>query len=407
MWHSSAIHEKDIQPEYLTAARELRQRFEETAGEVDRRGTYPEENMQLIGESALRKLQLPRSVGGNASDNPIDDIPTTVQLLKHLGAGEPSTAQIWIFSRDLSVMLTGESSPLPMEVRQELAREVRENGARFCAPSAERYSKRYDFRVPIRRVEGGVVISGTKYFATGCAGSRYAHSFGLMEGYSSVMDGGGHNVLVDMQSPGVEVHDDWDNMGQRASSSGSVTYHDVFVPDGYHWAPPNGGFNKNPNDPTGVVAPFALAPIMLGIGLGALDVVSDFLQNRSMYKGALEDNSISYQLGLHAVRLAAAEALLMEAVRHVTAYFAEGLGTRAEAALAGSRAKVAVSNAVLEFTADMQKFLGGQSTSNAYRYDRFWRNVRTLTLQDVIDIRVKQIGAWALKGEEPEVSWTS
>ncbi len=81
--------------------------------------------------------------------------------------------------------------------------------------------------------------------------------------------------------------------------------------------------------------------------------------------------------------------------------------TRAEVSIACSQAKVAIVEAVLGLASDMQKFLGGQSTSNHYGLDRFWRNARTLSLQDVMDIRTQAVGAWALTKEAPQISWGS
>lgn len=396
----------DAATEFVSAAEELRDKLAETSADVDRQGTYPEENMRLIEASPLNALTLPVSAGGAAPDASPELLPTMMQVLTHLAAGESSTAQIWAFSQGQSVALTGSRSPLPEQVRRKLVNEIVDRGVRFCSPNAERYKKRFDFRVPIRRVTGGVVISGTKYFATGSAGAHYAQSMGLMEGYESVETGGAYNVLVDLSSDGVELHDDWDNMGQRATSSGAVTYHDVFVPDGYHWAPPAGGFN-NPNDTTGVVTPFSLTAVLLGIGLGAMDALVDHLNTRGTFPGALEDTSIRYQIGLHAARLTSAQASLMDAAHRAVAFLMRNIGTRAEASIAVTRAKISVVEATLGFTADMHKFLGGQSSSNVFRYDRFWRNARTLSLQDVMDVRAQQLGAWTLKHEEPPVTWVS
>jgi alkylation response protein AidB-like acyl-CoA dehydrogenase len=406
---SSTIAEKDFaaaSQDFILAAEELRKQLTETAAEVDREGAYPEANMRLIEQSPLNGLNLTVSAGGILPDTPAQSLPTMVQIIKHLAAGESSTAQIWAFSQGQAASLTGGRSPLPESTREKLIGEIRDKGIRFCSPNAERYKTRFDFRVPIRRVPGGVRIDGTKYFATGSAGAHYAHSLGLMEGFESVAAGGGYNVLVDLSSEGVELHDDWDNMGQRATSSGAVTYHDVFVPDGYHWAPVDGGFT-NRNDLTGVLSPFGLTAVLLGIGVGALDALVRHLNERGTFPGALDDTSIRFQIGRHVARLAAAEASLMDAAHRVSSFLLTGVGSRAEASIVGSQAKVSVVEATLDIASDMHKFLGGQSSSNLFRYDRFWRNARTLSLQDVMDVRTQQLGAWALKHEEPPVTWVS
>ena len=392
---------------YVAIAEGLRGKLAETAAEVDRAGTYPEANMRLIAESGLGDLMLPESAGGAAPDEPADELLALVQILKNLGAGESSTAQIWAFGKGQSVSLTGRNSPLPEATRLKLVDEVRNEGVRFCSPQAERYKTgRFDFRVPIRRVDGGVVIDGTKYFGTGSAGAKYAHSNGLMEGFASVAEGGAYNVLVDLASEGVELHDDWDNMGQRATGSNAITYHNVFVPDGYHWPSDDGAF-KDPNNSTGIFFQFGLTSVLLGIGVGAMDALVAHLNARATFPGVFEDTSTRYQIGLHAARLAAAEASLMSAAAKAVDFRKNGTTPRAEVSIAGIQAKISVVEATLGIAGDMHKFLGGQSSSNIYGYDRFWRNARTLALQDVMDVKAQQMGAWTLKNEAPPISWVS
>ncbi|HEY9477619.1 MAG TPA: acyl-CoA dehydrogenase family protein [Microbacteriaceae bacterium] len=392
---------------YVDIAEGLRGKLAETAAEVDRAGTYPEANMRLIAESGLGDLMLPESAGGAAPDEPADELLALVQILKNLGAGESSTAQIWAFGKGQSVSLTGRNSPLPEATRLKLVDEVRNEGVRFCSPQAERYKTgRFDFRVPIRRVDGGVVIDGTKYFGTGSAGAKYAHSNGLMEGFASVAEGGAYNVLVDLASEGVELHDDWDNMGQRATGSNAITYHNVFVPDGYHWPSDDGAF-KDPNNSTGIFFQFGLTSVLLGIGVGAMDALVAHLNARATFPGVFEDTSTRYQIGLHAARLAAAEASLMSAAAKAVDFRKNGTTPRAEVSIAGIQAKISVVEATLGIAGDMHKFLGGQSSANIYGYDRFWRNARTLALQDVMDVKAQQMGAWTLKNEAPPISWVS
>ena len=227
-----------------------------------------------------------------------------------------------------------------------------------------------------------------------------------MEGFASIAEGGAYDVLVDLSSEGVELHDDWDNMGQRATGSGAITFHNVFVPDGYHWPSVDGAFT-NPNNTTGIFAQFGLTSVLLGIGVGAMDALVAHLNARATFPGVFEDTSTRYQIGLHAARLAAAEASLMSAAAKAVDFRKNGTTPRAEVSIAGIQAKISVVEATLGIAGDMHKFLGGQSSSNIYGYDRFWRNARTLALQDVMDVKAQQMGAWTLKNEAPPISWVS
>lgn len=387
----------------------LREQFARTSAEVDQKGEYPHANMRAIEASPLNELMFRESQDGAASEDPNMDTPAMVQILKNLAAGESSTAQIWSFNRDLAIALTDPKSPLDDSVRDRIINEIRAGGTRFCSPQAERYkARRYDFRLRITEVPGGVLVNGDKYFATGSPGATYGHSTGLMDGYESVFDGGGHDILFELDSPGVTLLDDWDNMGQRATGSGAIHFADVFVADGWHWPTIDGAF-KSPKNTTGIFAQFKLSAVILGIGVGCMDSLVAHLRERPTFPGVLDDVSTRYQIGCHQARLAAGEASLVQAADRAVEYLQAGApaDARAEVSIAASQAKVAIVESVLELASDMQKFLGGQSTSNIFRYDRFWRNARTLSLQDVMDLRAQAVGAWVLAGEEPQISWGS
>ena len=45
--------------------------------------------------------------------------------------------------------------------------------------------------------------------------------------------------------------------------------------------------------------------------------------------------------------------------------------------------------------------IGARATMERYRLDRFWRNVRTLTLHDPLDYKAREVGDWALNGRAP------
>ena len=70
-------------------------------------------------------------------------------------------------------------------------------------------------------------LSGLKRFATGAAVTDVIIAGGVAEG--GVHDGELVVFAIDANRAGVEHLDDWDNLGQRASASGSVRYTDVVV----------------------------------------------------------------------------------------------------------------------------------------------------------------------------------
>ena len=75
--------------------------------------------------------------------------------------------------------------------------------------------------------------------------------------------------------------------------------------------------------------------------------------------------------------------------------------------MAVSVAKVAAGKTALEVTSRVFEVMGARATSARYRFDRFWRNVRTLTLHDPLDYKVREVGDWALNGRLPTPSFYS
>jgi alkylation response protein AidB-like acyl-CoA dehydrogenase len=121
----------------------------------------------------------------------------------------------------------GARGELPDETRQEVARRRLHHGLRMVASNAETGVGQ---PVVARPAPGGIILSGTKSFNTNSGGRGLANVGCTLEGSP-----GRHHVLVELTHPDVELHDDWDNMGQRGTDSQTITYRAIFVADGWHY----------------------------------------------------------------------------------------------------------------------------------------------------------------------------
>jgi len=74
---------------------------------------------------------------------------------------------------------------------------------------------------------------------------------------------------------------------------------------------------------------------------------------------------------------------------------------RGECAIAIATAKVAATKVGLDITSRMFEVMGARATAGQYRFDRYWLNLRTFSLHDPIDYKVRAVGNWALNGELP------
>ncbi|MCJ9693724.1 acyl-CoA dehydrogenase, partial [Rhizobium sp. PRIMUS64] len=77
---------------------------------------------------------------------------------------------------------------------------------------------------------------------------------------------------------------------------------------------------------------------------------------------------------------------------------------RGEAAAEAYTAKVHATHVSLDITSRVFELTGARSTADKYRFDRFWRNVRTHTLHDPVFYKAKEVGEFVLNDRIPEVS---
>lgn len=390
--------------EMLGRAKELRQEFAATAAEVDRDARLPAANLKRLLDSGLSKLTVPPRLGGLATDDcTSSDLDVLSEVLVELSAGESSTAQIWSIHSIVSRLIFSKQLEIDKDLQQHLASEVLAGRLRFSNASAEGGPRRGEFATTATRDGDQYVVEGTKIFATGSEGSDYA----IVPAISDSVPGSGlAYFLVPLDTAGVRLHHDWDNMGQRATASGTISFEQVVVPARY-CLPIRGGAEAmfGPSSVFGLVFQTGINSVILGMGLGAFDATCKFVRdfarpNLPSIETAAADPLNQWHVGRHSSHLAAARAMLRESTRSIWAFERDG-GDRAPVSIHMMRAKHVINEAVLETTGQLHRLAGGRATGNKYRLDRFWRNARTLTVHDSIDAKLRQIGAFEILGEPP------
>jgi alkylation response protein AidB-like acyl-CoA dehydrogenase len=386
--------------EVVERARLLRPRLAEDAVEIDAKGVDPTRNMRLIGEAGLNAISVPARFGGLWEGPPFGGWRQVVETLVELAAADGSTGQCWV-STALVCREVFTAPGLDAATKEQLASELLHEGRRFVASNAETGGTG---KVVARRVAGGIRVSGVKTFNTNSGGGGRDLScvaFTLLGADGQLENGTRHHALIRLDDPALEAHHDWDNMGQRGTYSQTITYRDVFVPDGRH-------FPAQPVDPYFVGAVLLLhAGLLQGIGEGALEAALAFVRqlNRpSMPKFATasQDVLMHRQIGEMSTELAASRALMLAVADDLET---PGRGVSAEeVAVGGFRAKVASTRAGLDVTSRIHDLTGARSTANTYRLDRFWRNARTFGSHDSVDVKNAFIGACELDGRLPSLS---
>ncbi len=386
------------------AAHQLRQDFAQTAAEIDRTGEDPADNLRCVHEAGLTQILIPAAYGGIASAQALaSDLPLITDLLTEISAGESATAQIWSIHLVAARLIFGGALTVDEGVREEIADGLLNNGMRLANSAAEGGPRRGEYHVTADPVEGGYRLSGVKVFNTGTAGATYTITPVRIRGAE---DKGVVYLLVRMDADGVKPHHDWDNMGQRATGSGTITFDNVFVPARFCFPMVAGADGLT--GPASVIGPFfqlLISATILGMGFGALDAMAAFVRdharpNLPTLDRAADDPVNRLHIGRASASLAAAHALQRDASQMVVD--AEtGAAGRGACAVQMMRAKTVAVAAALDVTSQVHGLAGGRATNNKYRLDRFWRNARTLSVHDPIDAMAQQVGAFEIDGAPP------
>ncbi|RJQ68553.1 monooxygenase [Pseudonocardiaceae bacterium YIM PH 21723] len=258
-----------------------------------------------------------------------------------------------------------------------------------------------------------LIFTGGKSFSTGSKVSDVTVLEGVLEGTDKHVF-----AIVPSNSPGLVFHDDWDNIGQRLTESGSVTIDGVRTP----WASAAGYVDKEfqarvyntLNVPT---IQLVFINFYLGIAAGALETASTYTREKSRswlhggFERAVDEPYVIDIYGDLTAKLWAAEALA-----DAVALEGEKLHGDPDAVTPESRgafevrvaaAKARATEVALEITGKIFEVTGARSTASAEGLDRFWRNVRTHTLHDPVAYKRREVGRWVLTGELPEPTWYS
>ncbi len=250
-------------------------------------------------------------------------------------------------------------------------------------------------------------LNGTKYYTTGSLFSDWIHV--------SATDAEGETVAATIarDTPGVEIVDDWDGLGQRLTASGTARFVDVAVPDA---AVVRG---KAPFGTSQAFYQLVHLATLAGIGRAAAEEVAEAVAARTRtYSHAAaprsaEDAQVLQVVGR--VRSAAycAGAIVLHAAGALqTAFAAHQAGDAdaeaaavAEADLEVAQAQTVVSDLILNATATLFDALGASATLRPAGLDRHWRNARTLASHNPRIYKDRIVGDFAVNGTPHPPQW--
>ena len=370
--------------------------IKERAISGDREGRFPYDDMAALKKAGLFALEVPREEGGLGHNT-----AQANHVFREIARLNSSTAQVF-FVHSVGVRsIPHLASPSQTE---RYIKAVAEDGARFGVAASEHGKTVMDWNTKMTRVEGGYTLAGTKHFCTGHEGSDYIMVFGVLDTAPSLVEG----VIICMVKTvqdGVVLHGDWDAMGQRQTSSGSVTFENVFVSDENIFGEP-GSIMKLEPSLWGPYYQSAFSALHMGMAQGALDAAVDYARTKTRpwpsagVEQASFDPYIQRTVGDLQAKVSAGH-MMCDYANEAALHIERGLLDRGEGAVRIAETKVYTTECALDVTSAVFQVCGARATYRKNGIDRFYRSARTMTLHDPVDWKRQEIGNYLLNDTPP------
>jgi SfnB family sulfur acquisition oxidoreductase len=361
--------------------------------ERDRTGALPVAELARLDASGLLAITVPAELGGP------DLSPVTLaEVIRRIAAVDPAIAQApqgHFLMVDVLAVWGTEAA------RRRLLGGVLA-GERLGNALAERHGQHAQDLAT--RLDGGDRLNGRKYYCTGALTSRH---IGV-----SALDAHDRLVLafVPSDAAGVELDEDWNTMGQRATVSGGARFTDVIV-DPQLVIPYHEAFSVPQQ--LGARAQLVHAAIQVGIAGGALRDAQAFVTTKARpffeaaragwTETASGDPNTILRFGRLATRLRAAETLLADAAATQAAIgrVPRDADAAARGSIAVAQAKAFASEVAVEVASDIFALSGASAADGRHDLDRHWRNARTHASHDPADWKLHHVGNYLLNGALP------
>jgi alkylation response protein AidB-like acyl-CoA dehydrogenase len=387
--------------EWIERAEEVADILAVDAVERDRANATPRAEVQLLKDSGLVTLLGPRVHGGAG-----ESWETAYRVIRAVARGDGSIGQVlgYHYLWAWAARLVGTDEQIAAIEELYTANDYVFGGA--VNPR--------DSDLVIREDGDDLVFSGRKSFSTGGQISDLTVLEGVLEGTETHIF-----AIVPTAQEGIVFGNDWDNLGQRLTESGSVEIRDVRVP----WAAAAGFVDRvfqpltynTLNVPT---IQLVFANFYLGIAQGALETASAYTRSTTRpwpYGGddkqhATDEWYLLEGYGELASKLWADEALLDAVVSEISAVLhapREDLTARrrGEIAVRIAAGKLRIVDDGLEVATKIYELTGARASANSVGLDIFWRNLRTHSLHDPIAYKKREVGDYVLRNEVPEPTW--
>lgn len=379
--------------DYLAIAAALTEELITTAQERDRQAGIPDLEVRRLREAGLLPLVVPHCYGGAGAD-----WITAHQIVKQLSKADGSIGQLYGNHLNLAAVAQIVGTPAQAEHYYRLTAQQHLFWGNAGNARDTRLKITFDGRC--------YRANGTKSFSTGAVVADLRVISAIRE-----LDDSPVFFVIPNDREGVVYNHDWNNMGQRRTASGSLTFENVLVSPEEILGPPP-ATRRVFASLLSVIAQLKKAYVCLGIAEGAFEAATAYTTTRSQawVKGEQASRS-PYTLRHYGelwTKLQAANALLDRTAHQVQDAWNKGEqltpAERGEAALAVAATTVFVIQVGLEVTTRIFDGMSARATATKYGFDRYWRDLRTYSLHDPIDYKLRDLGNWVLNQELPSIT---
>ena len=382
-----------VLPSPLQTAKLLAAEFALSAVERDERGGTPKTERDALRHSGLLALSIPTQYGGLGAR-----WSDTLGIVREFAKVDSSIAHVFGFHH--LMLATVRLFSRPDQWQPWFEQTARKNWFWGNALNP------LDTRTVVKDFGGWREFSGKKSFCSGASDSEMLIASAVDE------NAGGKLLIAAIPSgrSGITLHNDWNNIGQRQTDSGSASFERVRVEE-----------SELLLDPGPLSTPFAcLRPLIaqltfthmfLGIAEGAFEEARTYTltETRAWHKSSAEDVRqdpyVLHHYGEFWMALQGVRLLVERAAELLDQAWAKGPNLseheRGQLAIAIATAKVAATRQGLDLCSRLFEVTGARSTHASLRLDRHWRNLRTQTLHDPVDYKLHELGDWALNQSLP------
>ncbi|MBG1241676.1 acyl-CoA dehydrogenase family protein [Nostoc sp. NZL] len=386
---------KEESKHWINVATSLSTELAATAVERDNKAGLPDIEIQRLRETGLLPLVVPKEYGGIGAT-----WAEALKIVQELSKADGSIGQL--YGNHLNLTALAHVSGTPQQ-KERYYRETAQKNLFWANAINTR-----DTRLKITAEGENFRVHGIKSFGTGVAIADFRVFAAIQDNVELPLV-----FIIPENRAGVASNQDWDNIGQRRTDSDTFTFYDVLVKTdeilGYPH-PPDGAFSTF----LGIIAQLTKTYVYLGIAEGALATAKQYTVTQtkpwitSGVDSATQDPYILNHYGNLWAELQAAISLADKAATQVQQAWDKEVNLtfkeRGEAAVSVFAAKAFATRVGLNLTTGIFEVMGTRSTGSKYGFDRYWRDLRTFTLHDPIDYKLRDIGNWVLNEQLPIIT---